>query len=254
MHVYACLLLCYMSMFASPVLGFAMLSVLRGLDLVWLQPTHMWLWLGVTICEMHLRDVDLLYAYLFLTPCDDMLALLACNPIGFLCFYASLHGCLHVHEWVLLAYVIKLSSYYLVRIHTRLWYMRPRVPSGTLLDGTHMLSILQHNGTMDTRSKPTFVLLGHHLLFDNMFACPSVCLACLFAPVWPFLLVCSFHAFYLSFYLLCFFLYLSASLFPCLLHVQALSKGHLERRKQKGQRCNHEDISPKREIFSRLEA
>ena len=103
------------------------------------------------------------------------------------------------------------------------------VPSGTLLDGMRVSSILQHNGTMDTRFKPTFVLLGHHLLFDNIFSCPFVCLACLFAPVWPFLLVCSLHAFYLSFYLLCFFLCLSAGLFPCLLHVQAWSKGLLER-------------------------
>ena len=50
MHVYACLLLCFMSMFASLVLGFAMLSALHGLDLVWLHPTPVWLCLGVTTC------------------------------------------------------------------------------------------------------------------------------------------------------------------------------------------------------------
>ena len=186
MHVYACLLLCFMSMFASLVLGFAMLSALRGLNLVWLHPTPVWLCLGVTTCEMHLFDAGLLYAYRFSTPCDNMLALLACAFVGFLCFYASLHACLHVHAWVLLTCVMKPSSYYLVRVHTCLWYMGPRVPSGTLLDGTRVLSILQHNGTMHTRSKPTFFLLGHNLLFDNMFACPSICLACLFAPIWSF--------------------------------------------------------------------
>ena len=60
------------------------------------------------------------------------------------------------------------------------------VSLGTLLDGMRVSSILQHNGTMDIRSKRTFVLLGHHLLFNNKFACPFMCLACLFAPVWPF--------------------------------------------------------------------
>ena len=44
--------------------------------------------------------------------------------------------------------------------------------------------VLQSNGTMDTWSKPTFVLLGHHLLLDNMLVCPFICLACLFALVW----------------------------------------------------------------------
>ena len=186
MHVYACLLLCFMSMFASLVLGFAMPSALRGLDLVWLHPTPMWLCFSVTTCEMHLCDAGLLYAYPFFAPCDNMLALLACAPVGFHCFYAFSHACLHVHAWVLLAYVIKPSSYYLERVHFRLWCMRPWVPSGTLLDGTRVLSILQHSGTMDIWSKPAFVLLGHHILFDNMFTCPFMCLACLFAPVWPF--------------------------------------------------------------------
>ena len=86
-----------MSMFASLVLGFAMLSALRGHDLVWLHPTPVWLCLGVATCEMHLCDASLLYAYPFVAPCDDMLPLLACAPIGSLCFYASLHACLHVH-------------------------------------------------------------------------------------------------------------------------------------------------------------
>ena len=86
-----------MSMFASLVLGFAMLSALRGLDLVWLHPTPMWLCFSVTTCEMHLCDAGLLYAYPFFAPCDNMLALLACAPVGFLCFNASLHTCLNVH-------------------------------------------------------------------------------------------------------------------------------------------------------------
>ena len=36
---------------------------------------------------------------------------------------------------------------------------------------------------MDTQSKPTFVLLGHPLLFDNMFLCLFICYTCLFTPI-----------------------------------------------------------------------
>ena len=41
LHVYACLLLCFMFVLASLVLGFAVLDALHGLDLVWLCPTPM---------------------------------------------------------------------------------------------------------------------------------------------------------------------------------------------------------------------
>ena len=34
-----------------------------------------------------------------------------------------------------------------------------------------MLSVLLHNGTMDTKSKPTFVLLGHPFLLVYPFMC-----------------------------------------------------------------------------------
>ena len=40
----------------------------------------------------------------------------------------------------------------------------------------------QSNGTMDTWSKPTFFLLGHPLLFDNMFVCSFICVACFVCP------------------------------------------------------------------------
>ena len=45
-----------------------------------------------------------------------------------------------------------------------------------------MSSILQSNGTMDTRSKLTFVLLGHPPLLDNMLVCPFIYLACFICP------------------------------------------------------------------------
>ena len=66
-----------------------------------------------------------------------------------LAFYASIHACLHVHAWVLLASVS---------------------------------SMLQHNEAMDIRSKPTFVPRGQHLLFaffaclsSFLFACLPIC-------------------------------------------------------------------------------
>ena len=76
--------------------------------------------------------------------------------------------------------------------------------------------ILQSSGTMDTWSKPTFVLLGHTLLFDNMLVCPFICLACFVCPHLAFFVSMFFAC---SLYLLCFFLYLYVCLFPCLLHV-----------------------------------
>ena len=84
-------------MFDSLVLGFVMLNALCGLDFVWIHPTPVWLCLGVTICEIHFCDAGLLYAYPFSAPYNDILALLTYALVGFLCFYASLHACLHVH-------------------------------------------------------------------------------------------------------------------------------------------------------------
>ena len=52
--------------------------------------------LDVTIFEIHLCGVGLLDAYPFSTMCDVVMLAL-CHPFGFLCFFASLHACLHVH-------------------------------------------------------------------------------------------------------------------------------------------------------------
>ena len=86
----------------------------------------------------------------------------------------------------------------------------------------HVSSMLQSNGTMDTKSKPTFVLLGHPFLL--------VCLiTCLFAPLCAFfpclhvLCVCLVLSLFLC-YLFCLsagfvlFIYL-------LLHVHVWSEG-----------------------------
>ena len=70
-----------------------------------------------------------------------------CHPSA---FYASLHACLHIHAWVLLASVS---------------------------------SVLQNKEAMDIRSKPTFVPCGHYLLFAFL-------LVCLFTCLLAFLLLC----------------------------------------------------------------
>ena len=63
-----------------------------------------------------------------------------------------------------------------------------------------MSSMLQSHGTMNTRSKPTFVHLGHPLFFDNMDIFPH----------WLSLIVCPFACFFSN----CFF----ACLLACLLY------------------------------------
>ena len=145
--MYACLLLRFISMFFCLDLGFAMHCALRGLVLVDLWG-HLLVWLHSPI--LWLVGCDRLWDTSpwcwctwytpFSTPCDDViLALLAlCNPFGFLCFFAFLHTFLHVHAWV------------------------------------YVSSILHSYGTINTRSKPTYVLLGHPLLFDNIFVFPHL--------------------------------------------------------------------------------
>ena len=155
LHVYACLLLCFMLVLVSLVLGFAMLDALRGLDLVWLHPTAMRPCLDVTIWEAS-PDVGLLHAYPSLFRSVRCYAYHACL-CHLLAFYTSLHACSHVHAWVLLASVS---------------------------------SMLQHNEVIDIRSKPTFVPCGHHLFLH--FCLFVFFLICLVACLPSCLLVCLF--------------------------------------------------------------
>ena len=99
--------------------------------------------LDVTNCKIHLHGVGVLDSHL--SPLRVMFICLPCllGATRF-AFFTSLHACLHVHAWV------------------------------------YMLSIFQSNGTMDPRSRPTFVLLEHPLLFDNMLVCPHLALFCHF--------------------------------------------------------------------------
>ena len=105
-----------------------------------------------------------------------------------LALFASLHACLHVHTWVLLACVS---------------------------------SILQHNEAMHVRSKPTFVPRKHHLLFTFLPVCLFACLLAILLVA--FLHICLHPSFYIcDIYLACslFILLLLSMHFPsiaCLL-------------------------------------
>ena len=94
-HVYACLLLCFMLVLASLVLGFAIFNALSRFVVVWLHPTPMRPCLGVTIWDAS-PDAESICAYpsLFLLHAKLSLPCLIVPPIG---LYASLHPCLHAH-------------------------------------------------------------------------------------------------------------------------------------------------------------
>ena len=85
LHVYACLLICFMLVLASLVLGFAMLNALSGFVVVWLRPTPMRPCLGVTTSEAS-SDARLLRAYLSPFSFRAMIYLpcLFALPVGFL--------------------------------------------------------------------------------------------------------------------------------------------------------------------------
>ena len=154
-----------MYMLASLDLGLAMLCAHVGLFLFgYIHPPR-----GLLGCN-HLWDAStwcrFAWCIPFLRPMRCCLPCLLCTT--HLAFIASMHSfCmlayLFMHE-SLLACVIKPNSYYLMGVHTYLWYMRPRVPFRNFA-WQHVLSILQSNGIMDTQSKPTFVLLGHLFFF-----------------------------------------------------------------------------------------
>ena len=202
LHVYACLLLCFMLVLASLVISFAMFGALCGLDLVRLHPMPMRPCSDVTIWEAS-PDAGLLRVYPCLFHSTRCYVYHACL-CHLLAFYASLHAFLHVHARVLLA---------------------------------SMSSILQHNKVLDIRSKPTFVppqtpslicLLS--CLIASFFVClivrllilllvmsPATCYTCFacmlvyFIPILHYLHISFFHC-------------LSAGFLSLPLHVHTWSK------------------------------
>ena len=105
-----------------------MLVSLWGHLLVWLYPSLLWfVWMQPFIRYISMMLVCLMHTSLCSMQCYAWLACFV-PSFGSLCFFASLHACLHVHAWVLvLACVIKPNSYHLVWVHTCPWYTRPRV-------------------------------------------------------------------------------------------------------------------------------
>ena len=143
MHIHVCLLafMLYIHDCLSRSRLYYVLCALCGFVLRWLHPSFLgFVWMCPLVSTPSWCQCACFIP--FSAPCDvDRLALLALHhPFGFLCFYAfSLHACLHVHAWV------------------------------------YVSSTLQSIEVFDIRSKPTFVLLGHHFLFDNMFVFLFVC-------------------------------------------------------------------------------
>ena len=123
-----------------------------------------------------------------------MLALLALCPR--LSFFASLHLCTFAYMFMhvslcMLVYVIKLGSTISCGFTPILDTQDLESLLGTLFDSTRVSFILQYIGTMDIKSKPTFVPLGHPISLDNMYDFFS-----LFFPLWASFVLC--YLFYLS--------------------------------------------------------
>ena len=77
-YFYACLLLCFMLVLASLVLGFVTFDTHSGFGVVWLHPTPMRPCLDVTIWRHHHDDGYSCISLPFYTLCDDMLTMLVC--------------------------------------------------------------------------------------------------------------------------------------------------------------------------------
>ena len=95
LHVYACLLLCFMLVLASLVLGFAMLDAFSGFVVVWLHPTPMRPYLDVTTWDAS-PWCRLLRAYLSHFSLRATICLLWClfvPPVGFICIFTRLLTC-----------------------------------------------------------------------------------------------------------------------------------------------------------------
>ena len=93
-HVYACLLLCFMPMLASLVLGFATFDAFSEFVVVWLHPTPIRPCLDVTTWDAS-PWCHLLRAYLFpfFALCDDMLTMFVCATRWLICIFTCLLTC-----------------------------------------------------------------------------------------------------------------------------------------------------------------
>ena len=119
LHVYACLLLCFMLVLASLVLGFAMLDALHGLDLVWLHPMPMRPCLDVTIWEAS-PDAGFLHTYTSLFALYDAMLTMFVRSTRWLSMHPYTLAHMSMHESCLLVY----HPYF----HTmKLWTFNPNL-------------------------------------------------------------------------------------------------------------------------------
>ena len=79
LHVYACLLLCFMLVLASLVLGLTTFNALSGFMVVRLHPMPTRPCLGVTTWDVFRCQVAPCVLFLFSAPCDAMLTMLVCS-------------------------------------------------------------------------------------------------------------------------------------------------------------------------------
>ena len=140
LHIYVCLLLCFMLVLASLVLGFATLDALHGRVVT--SNAHEALFGCNHLGCITMMLVASCIPFRFSALCDDMLAMLVCAT-HWLYMHIYTLAYMSMHEYCLLA---------------------------------SMLSILQHNEVMDIKSKPKFVPHEHHLLFLFFFVCFFTCL------------------------------------------------------------------------------
>ena len=116
--------------------------------------------------------------------------------------------------------------------------------------------MLQHNEAMDTRSKPTFVPHGHHLLFTFLLVCLFASLLAFWFLCFPWLSclsilclsICSLHLFLLLF--VCWFLVIAFAF----THMErgGMELGHrLPGANKKRRGCKHVNVS-QATIFSRF--
>ena len=94
LHVYVCLLLCFMFMLASLVLGFATLDALSKFVVVWLCLTPMRPCLDVTL-GMHCHGAGCLVHTFPFFPLRVLICLpcLLVPPVGFICIFTHLLTC-----------------------------------------------------------------------------------------------------------------------------------------------------------------
>ena len=146
MDVCACLLLCFVSMFVYLDLDFAMLCALFGLVffgfwgylLVWLHMSLLWFaWVWPLMRHISVMLVCLIHTFLHsMWWCYACLANFV-PPVWLsllLCIFARLPTCSCMSLCLLMSSSLIPTNLY--RFITRLWYTRPQVPLGILLDRT----------------------------------------------------------------------------------------------------------------------